>query len=227
MFCYRRVRDNNGFRDGPDISRCGCCSVLWFEEAQAQSVAHNKDGTEAHGEGGDHRIHLQTESGIVASGRNRYADNIIEESPEEVFFDIADGCFAQFNSACNIQQIVFHQNNIGRFHRHICSGANGNSYICSGKGRSVVDAIADHGSLFAALLEAADFLFLILREDFSDDTIHTDLAADSLSGLFVISGEHDDFNPHILQFFNGLTTCRFYYVCHGDDADQFSGSRKV
>ena len=115
------------------IVRSGSGSVFRLEEAQTERITYDKDGTEAHGESRNHRIHLQPKGGVEASGCNRNTDCIVEKGPEQVFLDVADGRFAQFDGACYIQQVVLHQDNVSGFHGDVSTCADGDSDICSGK----------------------------------------------------------------------------------------------
>ena len=227
VFCYRRVCNSKRLCLCLRIGGSGSGSVFRLEEAQAECIAYDKDGTEAHGESRNHRIHLQTKGGVEASGSNRDTDCIVEKGPEQVFLDVADGRFAQFDGACYIQQVVLHQDNVSGFHGDVSTCADGDSDICSGKGRSIVDSITDHGGFFAAFLNPADFFFLILREHFGDNSVHTDLPADCFGSLFVVSGQHDDFNSHGLKLFDSLTACRFYDIGYSDHAKKPSAFGKV
>lgn len=131
---------------------------------------------------------------VPASGGDGDADDVVEESPEQVLFDVADGGLREFNSSSHIQQIIAHQYDVGRLHSHISACANGNAHIGSCQGRGVVDAIAHHGHLLAALLELADLLLLILRQYLGYHTVYTYLFANGLGGLFMVTGKHDYFN---------------------------------
>lgn len=59
--------------------------MLGFEETQAQGVGHYKHRAEAHGQCRHHRVHLQIERCVPASGSDGYTDDVVEEGPEQVF----------------------------------------------------------------------------------------------------------------------------------------------
>ena len=48
-------------------------------------------------------------------------------------------------------------------------------------------------------LQLADHGFLAVRQHAGDDLVHTGLRADGLGGAFVVAGEHDDADAHVLQ----------------------------
>lgn len=87
-------------------------------------------------------------------------------SIKQVLLDVADDGLAQLNGRGHIQHITFHQHNVGGFDRYICSRSDGDTHIGPGQRGSIVDAVPNHRHLFAAVLQAAYFLFLVLGEHF-------------------------------------------------------------
>ena len=67
------------------------------EPPEPQRVGYYEDRTEAHGESTDHRIQLQREGNEEQPCGNRDADDIIDERPEQILFDIADNGFAELS----------------------------------------------------------------------------------------------------------------------------------
>ena len=200
--------------------------MLGLEESQTQGVGHYKHRAEAHSQRRHHRIHLQIERCVPASGGDGDADNVVEEGPKQVLFDIADGGLGEFNGSGHIQQVAAHQHNIGGLHGYIGACTNGNPHIGTGQSRSVVDAIAHHGHLLAALLELADLLLLILRKYLGYHTVYTYLFANGLGGLFMVTGKHDYFNTHGLKISNGLLAGGLHHICHCDHADELTRRSK-
>ena len=86
--------------------------------------------------------------------------------------------------------------------------------------------VAHHGYLLAALLELADLLLLILRQHFRHHAVYTDLSADGLGGLFMVTGKHDYFNAHGLKISNGLLAGGLHHICHCDHADELTRRSK-
>lgn len=64
--------------------------MLGLEKPQPQGVGHHKYRAEAHGQRRHHRVHLQIERCVPASGGDGDADNVVEEGLEQVLFDVAD-----------------------------------------------------------------------------------------------------------------------------------------
>ena len=60
-----------------------------------------------------------------------------------------------------------------------------------GKGRGVVDAVADHDDLPARRFLLPDEAGLILRQHLSVELIHAHLPGHGLGGLLVVTGHHD------------------------------------
>ena len=77
--------------------------MLGLEKPQPQGVGHHKYRAEAHGQRCHHRVHLQIERCVLASGGDGDADNVVEEGPEQVLFDVADGGLREFNSSSHNQ----------------------------------------------------------------------------------------------------------------------------
>ena len=82
----------------------------------------------------------------------RNAQAVVEKGPEQILFDVADNCFAQLNGGDYIQQIIFHQHDIGAFQSNIGAGTDGQANIGPGQSRRIVDAVAHHGHGFALTL---------------------------------------------------------------------------
>ena len=68
---------------------------LGLEEAKPQGVGDHKYGAEAHGCCADHGVQENAESGIQCARCHGNAQAVIEECPEQIFPDIADGGTAQ------------------------------------------------------------------------------------------------------------------------------------
>ena len=135
--------------------------------------------------------------------------------------DIFQGGTAETDSGRNIAQTALHQNDISRVDRNVCSGTDRDSDICAGEGRSIVDTVADHGD-FALFFERTDHAFLAVRENACDNIVHTCLSTDRSCGTLIVTGQHDNTDSHILEFFDRLRAVFFDDVSDGDDADQLA-----
>ena len=160
-----------------------------------------------------------------ASGKGN-ADDIIDECPEEIFVDIAQGGTAQTDGRRNIAEAALHQHHVRCIHGHVGAGTDGHTDVRPGEGRRVVDTIAHHGHL-AALLELANHLLLAIGEHAGHHFIHPGLAADGSSGALVVAGEHDHVDAHGLHLADGLSTVVLHHIRHGDDAKQHTVAAEV
>ena len=82
-------------------------------------------------------------------------------------------------------------------------------------------------TFFAALLELADLLLLVLGQHFRNDPVGTHLLADGLGGFLMVAGEHHHFNAHLLQLLDGFLAGGLHHVRHRNHAQKRSSCRKV
>ncbi len=61
-------------------------------------------------------------------------------------------------------QIARDEGQVGGLDRHVGAGADGETEVCSGERRGVVDAVADHGDDLARLLQAPHLVDLVLGQ---------------------------------------------------------------
>ena len=182
---------------------------------------------EGKGERAEHRVHLELEGGVEDARRDGNADGVVEERPEKVLFDVADDRAAQLHGGRDVEKIAAHQHDIRRLDSDVRARTDGNADVCARKGGRVVDAVADHGNLLAALLQAVDLALLILRQHLGHDAVHADLTADGLGGLGVVAREHDDLDAHVRELGNGLRTRGLDDVGHGNKANELAVESEV
>ena len=126
---------------------------------------------------------------------------------------------AETDRGRNIQQTAVHQHDIRSVDRHIGTGSYGDAHIRGRQGRSIVDAVTDH--CYAAFaLQFPDLPVLAVRLDAGDHLIHAGLAADGAGRAFVISGQHDDADPHIPQLADRLRAVLPHLIGNGDDSQE-------
>ena len=82
---------------------------------------------------------------------------------------------------------------------HIRSCADGETDLCRGQCRCVVDAVADHADVTALLLQGFDLPHLVLRQHFGFKARDAGFPGNVLRGAPVVAGEHDDFDAQSLQ----------------------------
>src|SRR5262245_32789985 len=76
--------------------------------AQAQRVADDRDGAQAHGRAGDHRTEDDPEDRVEHARRDRDADDVVDEGEEEVLADVAHGRGGEREGAVDRAQIALH-----------------------------------------------------------------------------------------------------------------------
>ena len=78
------------------------------EKAQPQSIGNDKDGAETHCKSTDHRTEFKSECRVEDSCSNRNSDNVVDECPKKIFFDVFDGRLAEPDSGRNFSELSFH-----------------------------------------------------------------------------------------------------------------------
>ncbi len=214
---------SDGFpqRGGLTAGRFVFGSVVNLAEVQTQSVHTDGETGKAHAGGADHGVHLPFEE----PRRQRDADEIVEESPEQVLVNVFQYRTGKAHRGRHIGQGAVHQDNIGGVNGDVRAGADGDADIRTGQRRSVIDAVADHSGL-PLFLQFANRRFLPIGEHSGDHVIHASLRADRFRGSFVVPGQHDDADTLIAQLPDGLGGFCLDGVRHGDDADKTTAALK-
>ena len=187
--------------------------VMELEQVQPQSIHAHGEAGHAHGGGAYHGVHLVGEQ----AGGQGNADHVVEEGPEQVLVDVGNGAPAQPDSSGHIGQAAVHQDDISGINGHVGTGANSDTNVSPGQGRGVVDAVPYHG-YGAKLLELADHGFLAFRQDAGHYLVHPGLTANGFGSAFVIPGQHDHGNAHVLQFLDGFGGVFLNDVGYGNQA---------
>ena len=111
--------------------------------------------------------------------------------------DVPQRCTAETDGCRHICETALHENDVCGVNGNIRSGADGDADICTGQCRGIVDAVSHHGDLALCGKFADDSLFSV-REDAGNHVIYASLLADRPGGLFVVAGEHDHLDAHVL-----------------------------
>ena len=135
--------------------------------------------------------------------------------------DIPERRPAHADRSRHVAQTAFHQHHIRRVDGNIRTRADSNAHIRPCERRGVIDAIAHHGD-FPLLFQGPDHAFLAFRENTCDHLVHTGLGADGFCRTLIVSGEHNDTDPHILQFFYRLRAVFLDHIRHGNDPGKLS-----
>ena len=192
-----------------------------LEEAQAQGVHADREARQTHGSGADHGIEADAKGRIEDTRSQGDADDVVEEGPEQVFFDILDDSLAQADGADGVEEVAAHEDGIGAFDGDVGPGTDGHAQIGFGQGRRIIDAVTNHGDFMAFGLEGGDVFFFILRQDAGNDLGNMQALADGFGCALVVACEHDDVDAHFGKVGNGFGAGRFFDVGYGDDADDF------
>ena len=199
------------------------CAVQ-VKQVQPQSVAHHAEAGKAHGSCAEHGVQRQPQ-GDKHTGCQRDADDVVDERPEQVFVDVAQGSAAQPDGGGHIRKLGVHQYYVCGVNGYVCACANGNAGVSAGQGRGVVNAVAHHSHL-AVLLQLPDDGFLALRQHSGDHLVHPGLSANGLGGALIIAGQHHHPDTHVPQLPDGLRAVLLDGICHRDNAQQTTCATK-
>ena len=191
---------------------------MHVEQVQAQGVAYHAEAGKAHGSSTEHGVQRQAEGDEHACGQ-RDADDVVDERPEQVFVDVAQGSAAQADGGGHVRQLGVHQHHVRRVDGNVGACADGDAGVGTGQGRGIVDAVAHHGHL-AGCLQLADDRFLAVGQHTCDHLVHTGLPANGSSGALVVTGEHHHADAHGLQLPDGAGAVLLDGIGHRDDAQQ-------
>ena len=109
-------------------------------------------------------------------------------------------------------KVSFHERNHGALNRHIGSRSHCNTDVAFGQGRSIVDAIAGYGYNFTRMLQFLNFLKLVFWQQTSLEVSQVEFCRYGLSGIGVVTSEHDHVDSPVLQFPDRLGTGGFNLV---------------
>ena len=201
-------------------------SLSCAEKAQAQRVRDHADGRQAHCRRANHRTELDAERHPQQTRRNRNADAVVEERPEQVLANVAHGPARQPDGVHRVHQVALHQHNVRRRDSHVRARTNRNAAIGTRKRRCIVDAVANHGNLAALALLLAHDTLLVLREHLSDHIGHAQLGCDGLRGFLVVAGEQRYVNVHTAQCFDCRLAGRLEHISDRKNADNLTVCRE-
>ncbi len=102
------------------------------------------------------------------------------------------------NDGRGIARIGTDQDDVGRLHRHVGSGSNGNPYIGFGERRGIVHPISGHGHDQAAGLDFLDLVGLLIGQDFREVVVEAQLSGHPTGHCLGVSREHHDLKAHVL-----------------------------
>ncbi len=188
--------------------------------SQPQGVGNDRDRTQAHGQGRDHRAEQQPEYRIQHAGSNRHAQCVVGKRKTQVLLHVGDGFIGDRPGLYDAGQIPLDQGDLRAGHGHIGAGAHRNTDVGRSQGRGIIDPIACHGDPSALGLELVDQLHLVLRPDLAVDFVNAQGMPDRVSGSLGITRSHHDAQSVGSQGFQGLQGGVLDPVSHGHGASQ-------
>ena len=221
---FSRCRLHGDSGQGGRLGFAVVFGAVQVEQVQPQGIAHNTEAGKAHGRSPEHGVQGQAE-GDEHTGSQRDADDVVDERPEQVFVDVAQGGAAQPDGGGHIGEPGVHQDHIGRVNGNIGTGADGDAGVRAGQGGGIVDAVAHHGHL-AALLQPADHGLFAVGQNACNDLVHTRLPANGIGSALVVTGQHDHPDAHVLQLPDGTGAVLLEGVRHSDHAHQAACTAK-
>ena len=148
---FLRCGLHKGSGQGRDVfGRVVMLCAVQVKQVQPQSVAHHAEAGKAHGSCAEHGIQRQPQ-GNEHTGCQRDADDVVDKCPEKVLLDISERCTAESYCRRNVRKPALHQHHISRIYGNVSACTDSDSHICTGKGGSVVDSVADHDNLSVLL----------------------------------------------------------------------------
>ena len=201
--------------------------VARVKGVQPQRVRDNADAGQAHGRRGNHRVQRDAKAGEHAR-RQRDADGVVEERPEQVFVNVAHHRAGQPHGGRHIGQITAHQHHIGGVQCHVRTGADGNAGLGAGQGGRIVDAVADHRHA-AGALQAAHLGLLARRQHARNHVVgvQTDRCANVARRGGVVTGQHHNPQPQRLHLGNRVLGGFLDNVRHTDNACGLARQREI
>ena len=193
--------------------------AVHVEEVQPERVGDDAETGEAHGRRAEHGVQLPAEELDEHARRQRDADHIVDERPEQVLVDVAQRGAAEADGGGNVRKPTLHQHHVRGVDGHVRARADGDARVCGGERRCVVDAVAHHGDP-APGLQAADGVGLALGQHARDHLVHAGLRADGPRRALVVAGEHHHADAHVLQLLHRPGAVLADHVRYGDEPDQ-------
>eukprot|EP01022_Parablepharisma_sp_SALTPOND_P021550 TRINITY_DN427_c1_g1_i8.p1 TRINITY_DN427_c1_g1~~TRINITY_DN427_c1_g1_i8.p1 ORF type:complete len:1229 (-),score=506.41 TRINITY_DN427_c1_g1_i8:439-4125(-) len=180
--------------------------------AQQQGIADHADAGEGHRRPCQHGIeHAQC--------RQRDADQVVDERPEQVLADLAIGAARDVDGVSGQPRVAMHQGDAGRLHGHIGAGGHGDADVGGGQRRGIVDAVADHRHHARAVgTQRVDGGGLVARQHLGAHVADAQFAGHALRSAPVVAAEHDGGNAQPVQGGDGVPGAGLDLVAEGQQA---------
>ncbi len=200
------------------------CAVMQLCKIQSQRIGYHAEAGEAHRRGAEHRVQRQPKADEAPCGK-RNADRIIEKRPKQIFVNVAQRGAAEPDRRRYIRKTALHQNNLGGIDGDIRAGTDGNSRVGTRQGGCIVNSVAHHGDLSAAL-QRTDCLLFSVRADAGNHLIHARLRPDGARGALIVARNHHNAQPHAAHLAHGCGAFRLNGIRNGNHAEQLFAAQK-
>ena len=218
----RRAVDGGDTRCGGDCLRALCRLLRDGEKAQAQGIQHDADARQAHRRRPDHGRELDAERGVEHARRERDADDVVEERPEEVLLDVAHDTARQADRTDRVEEVAPHEDGVRTLDGDIRARADGDAEIRLHEGGRIIHTVTDHGNTVSIGLQPLDVLLLILWQDASNNLRDAELIGNRARRACVVAREHDGGEPHRLHLGDRRRARRLFRVADAEEPDDLS-----
>ena len=135
---------------------------------------------------------MPTGEGEEHARRQRNADAVVEQRPEQVLLDVADRGARKLDGAGDVHEVAAHEYHVGALLGDVGAGADSKAHVGARQGGGVVDAVAHHGDLTARILQLAHVALLVGGKHVGDDLLagQSHASGDGLGRHAVVAGEH-------------------------------------
>ena len=150
----------------------------------------------------------------------RYADDVIDERPKEVLFDVAHGGASDEQRVRAGGKAVADKDDVRAFHGGVAASADRHAHVRLRQGGGVVDPVADHEALKSRFLQVFYLRRLVARQYLSDDFAYPRPFCDRAGGKLVVAREHNGAHAHFFQLAADLFRAVFERVGDPDHPDR-------
>ena len=205
--------------------RVFCCRdgfVCDGEQAQPQGVQHDADARQAHRRRADHRRELHAEGGVEYARRERNADDVVEERPEEVLLDVTHDAARKADGGDSVEEVAPHEHRVCAVDGDIRARTDGNAEICLYEGGRVVHAVTDHGDAVALPLQPLHMGALFCGKNPRDHLCDAEPCGNCPCRALVVARQHDGGEVHRLHLRDCRGARRLLCIAHAEEADDAS-----
>ena len=197
------------------------------EAAQPERVGDDAHAGHAHRRRREHGRQAPAERREKDARRQRNADGIVKECPEQILLDVAQHGARQANRIRHVPQVAAHQDDARAVNRDVRTRADGDAHIRTRQCGRVVDAVAHHGDPLAGGLQRRDVRLLVLRQHLCLHGVDAQLALDGGRRHAVVARQHAHLQPEAAQHLNRLRARRLDRVHRRQHAQQAALLREI